>query len=386
MDFNLTEEQAAYQDAARTFARAEMEPHAEKWDQEKIFPKDVIRKAAEMGFCGVYTREDVGGMGLSRLDAAIIFEELSYACTSTTAYITIHNMVSWMIDAFGPEPLRKEWCSRMVTGEMLGSYCLTEANSGSDAASLKTKAVKEGDHYVVNGSKAFVSGGGETDVLVVMLRTGDDTPKGISALVIPTSLEGISYGENEKKMGWNSQPTRIINFDNVKVPCSNLLGEEGQGFKIAMMGLDGGRLNIGTCSVGTAQSALDAAQKHMLERKQFGKPLAAFQALQFKIADMQTELIAARQMIRLAAFKYDNKLPQATAFCAMAKRFATDLGFQICNDAVQIFGGYGYTKEYKVERHLRDLRVHQILEGTNEIMRVIVSRKVLEEGATEQFR
>lgn len=386
MDFNLTEEQKAYQEAARTFARAELEPFAAKWDEEKHFPKDVIKKAAEMGFCGVYIRDDVGGMNLSRLDAAIIFEELSYGCTSTTAYITIHNMVTWMIDGFGNEKLRQEWCPQMVGAEKFGSYCLTEPNAGSDAASLKTKAEKKGDCYILNGSKAFVSGGGETDVLVVMCRTGDDTPRGISALVVPTNLEGVSYGENEKKMGWNSQPTRIINFDNVKVPVGNLLGEEGQGFKIAMMGLDGGRLNIGTCSVGAAQSALDAAQKHMLERKQFGKELAKFQALQFKIADMQTELIASRQMIRLAAFKYDNKDSQATAYCAMAKRYATDMGFQICNEAIQIFGGYGYTKEYKVERHFRDTRVHQILEGTNEIMRVIASRKILEEGATEQFR
>jgi alkylation response protein AidB-like acyl-CoA dehydrogenase len=386
MDFNLSEEQKAYQEAARTFAAKELAPNAMKWDEQKIFPKDVLKKAAELGFLGVYTREDVGGMNLSRLDAAIIFEELAYGCTSTTAYITIHNMVTWMIDTFGSEAIRQEWCPQMVTGEVLGSYCLTEPNSGSDAASLKTRAEKRGDHYILSGSKAFVSGGGETDVLVVMARTGDDSPKGISSFVVPARLEGISYGENEKKMGWNSQPTRIINFDNVKIPASSLLGAEGQGFKIAMMGLDGGRINIGTCSVGTAQSALDQAQKHMLARQQFGKPLAAFQALQFKLADMQTELIAARQMIRLGAFKYDQKDPLASSYCAMAKRFATDLGFQICNEALQLHGGYGYTKEYPVERHVRDARVHQILEGTNEVMRIIIARRILEEGATELFR
>jgi alkylation response protein AidB-like acyl-CoA dehydrogenase len=386
MDFNLSEEQKAYQDAARTFAAKELAPFAQKWDEEKYFPKETLKKAAELGFLGVYTRDDVGGMNLSRLDAAIIFEELAYGCTSTTAYITIHNMVTWMIDTFGSDNLRKEWCPKMVTGEVLGSYCLTEPNAGSDAASLKTRAEKKGDHYIVTGSKAFVSGGGATDVLVVMARTGDDSPKGISSFVIPANSPGISYGENEKKMGWNSQPTRIINFDQVKIPLANLLGSEGQGFKIAMMGLDGGRVNIGTCSVGTAQSALDQAQKHMLARNQFGKPIAQFQALQFKLADMQTELIASRQMIRLAASKYDNKDPQASSYCAMAKRFATDLGFKICNEALQIHGGYGYTKEYPVERHVRDSRVHQILEGTNEIMRVIVARKVLEENATQLFR
>jgi alkylation response protein AidB-like acyl-CoA dehydrogenase len=386
MDFELSEEQKAYQDAARTFASKELTPNAQKWDEAKIFPKDVLKKAAELGFMGVYTREDVGGLALSRLDAAIIFEELAYGCTSTTAYMTIHNMVTWMIDNFATEEIRKEWCPQMVVGEKLGSYCLTEPNAGSDAASLKTKAEKKSDHYVLSGSKAFVSGGGESDVLVVMARTGDDSPKGISSFVVPAKSEGISFGENEKKMGWNSQPTRVINFDNVKVPSKNLLGSEGQGFKIAMMGLDGGRLNIGTCSVGTAQSALDRAQKHMLERQQFGKNLAQFQALQFKLADMQTELIASRQMIRLAASKYDKKDPLATSYCAMAKRFATDLGFRICNEALQIHGGYGYTHEYVVERHVRDSRVHQILEGTNEIMRVIVARKILEEGATQLFR
>ncbi|MEZ4814941.1 MAG: acyl-CoA dehydrogenase family protein [Bdellovibrionota bacterium] len=384
--FELTENQKQFQEAARTFAQSEMAPLAAEWDAKKIFPKDVLKKAAEMGFMGVYTREDVGGMELGRLDAAIMFEELAAGCTSTTAYITIHNMVTWMIDAFGPEALRKEWCPKLTSAELLGSYCLTEANSGSDAASLKTKAVKEGDVYTLNGSKVFVSGGGETDVLVVMARTGDNTPKGISAFLVPANTPGVSYGENEKKMGWNSQPTRVINFDNVKIPAGNLLGKEGDGFKIAMKGLDGGRINIGTCSIGCAQAALNATHKYMNDRKQFGKLLKDFQALQFRVADMFTDLIAARQMVRLAAWKLDNKDPQATVYCAMAKRFASDKGFEICNEAIQLHGGYGYTQEYPVERHMRDSRVHQILEGTNEIMRVIVSRKVLDENGADIFR
>lgn len=386
MNLNLTDEQKAFQEAARTFGESEMKPHAAEWDQKKHFPKDVLKKAAEMGFMGIYTREDVGGMNMGRLDAAIIFEELAACCTSTTAYITIHNMVTWMIDEFGSEEIRKKFCPPMTSGQALGSYCLTEPNSGSDAASLKTSAKKDGDFYILNGSKAFVSGGGETDTLVVMARTGDDSPKGISSFVVPANSEGISYGENEKKMGWNSQPTKVINFDNVKVPAANLLGEEGMGFKIAMKGLDGGRINIGTCSVGCAQAALNEAQRYMSERKQFGKTLSQFQALQFKIADMITDLIASRQMIRLAAYKLDQKDPTATAFCAMAKKFATDKGFDICNEALQIFGGYGYTQEYPLERFVRDARVHQILEGTNEIMRVIISRKILEEGATDIYR
>jgi alkylation response protein AidB-like acyl-CoA dehydrogenase len=386
MNFELTEDQKAYQEAARQFAEKELAPHAAHWDQKKIFPKDVIRKAAELGFGAIYVRDDVGGSNLKRLDAAIIFEELAAGCPSTTAYITIHNMVAWMIDRFGSEALRQEWLPKMATCEVLGSYCLTEPNSGSDAASLKTRAEKKGDKYVLTGTKAFVSGGGETDVLIVMARTGDESPKGISSFVVPTNLKGISYGENEKKMGWNSQPTRIINFDQVEVPAANLLGDLGQGFKIAMMGLDGGRINIATCSVGAAQAAINAAQKHMLDRKQFGKPLADFQALQFRMADMVTELVASRQMVRLAAAKLDAKDPQATVYCAMAKRFATDFGHRVCDEALQLFGGYGYTQEYPVERLVRDTRVHRILEGTNEIMRVIVARKVLEEGGTDRVR
>lgn len=384
--FELNDHQKQFQEAARTFAESEFAPHAAEWDAKKHFPKDVIKKAAEMGFLGVYTRDDVGGLGLGRLDAALIFEELAVGCTSTTAYITIHNMVSWMVDAFGNEETRQHFLPKMTTGEWLGSYCLTEANSGSDAASLKTRAVKKGDDYVITGSKVFVSGGGATDVLVVMVRTGDDTPKGISAFAIAANSKGISFGENEKKLGWNSQPTRVINFDDVHVPAKQLLGNLGDGFKIAMKGLDGGRINIGTCSVGCAQAAINATHKHMNDRKQFGKLLKEFQALQFRVADMFTELIAARQMIRLAAWKMDQKDPEASVYCAMAKRFASDVGFKICNEAIQLHGGYGYTQEYPVERYMRDARVHQILEGTNEIMRVIVSRKVLDEGGAERYR
>ncbi len=384
--FELTENQKQFQEAARSFGESEMAPFAAEWDAKKIFPKDVLKKAAEMGFLGVYTREDVGGLGLGRLDATVIFEELAACCTSTTAYMTIHNMVTWMIDSFGSETLRQEWCPQLTSGQLLGSYCLTEAGSGSDAASLKTKATKSGDHYVLNGSKVFVSGGGETDVLVVMARTGDDTPKGISAFLVPAKTEGVSYGENEKKMGWNSQPTRVINFDSVKVPAASMLGNEGDGFKIAMKGLDGGRINIGICSVGCAQAALNATHKYMNDRKQFGKLLKEFQALQFQVADLFTDLIAARQMVRLAAWKLDNKDPQAAVYCAMAKKFASDKGFEICNAAIQLHGGYGYTQEYPVERNMRDSRVHQILEGTNEIMRVIISRKVLDDEGANIFR
>lgn len=386
MDFELSEDQLGFQEAARDFAQAQLAPNAAEWDAKKIFPKEVIAEAGELGFCGVYISEDVGGMGLPRLDASIIFEELAAGCTSTTAYITIHNMVTWMIDRFGIEETRQKYCPSMAEGQMLGSYCLTEPGSGSDAASLRTTAKLEGDHYVVNGTKAFVSGGGETDVLVVMVRTGEAGPRGISTLVIDAKADGVTYGENEKKMGWNSQPTRIINFDGVKVPKANLLGEEGMGFKIAMMGLDGGRINIATCSVGAAQAALDHTQRYMHEREQFGKKLGQFQALQFRLADMATELVAARQMVRLAASKLDRKDANATTYCAMAKRFATDICFKITNEAIQLHGGYGYTQDYPLERFMRDARVHQILEGTNEIMRVIISRKILSEGALEEIR
>jgi alkylation response protein AidB-like acyl-CoA dehydrogenase len=386
MDFDLTENQSSFQGIARSFAEKEIAPFASEWDLKKIFPVEVIKKAGEMGFCGVYIQEDVGGLGLSRLEATFIFEELAAACPSTTAYITIHNMATWMIDRFGTTEIRKQFCPALSTGQQFASYCLTEPNSGSDAASLRTTAIKKGNNYVLNGVKSFVSGAGESQVLVVMARTGDKSDKGISSFVVPASLKGISFGENEKKLGWNSQPTKMIFFDQVEIPEEYLLGKEGEGFKIAMKGLDGGRLNISTCSVGAAQAALNHARKYMHEREQFGKSLSKFQALQFKMADMVTEIVASRQMIRLAACKLDNKDIQASTYCAMAKRLATDLCFNVCNEAIQILGGYGCTQEYPVERLMRDARIHQILEGTTEIMKVIVSKKILEEGGTLQIR
>ncbi|KZN30536.1 acyl-CoA dehydrogenase [Pseudoalteromonas luteoviolacea S2607] len=381
MDFNLNEDQQAFAETAYQFAMTELAPNAARWDQEHIFPKDVIKQAGELGFCGLYTPEEAGGLGLSRLDSSIIFEQLSMGCTATTAMLTIHNMATWMIASFGTDVVKGQYMDQLVMGELLASYCLTEPGSGSDAASLKTKAVLEGDEYVLNGSKMFISGAGETDVLVVMARTGEDGPKGISAFVVPADAAGVIYGKAEEKMGWNAQPTRLITFEDVRIPAANLMGKEGEGFKFAMQGLDGGRINIATCSIGTAQQALNTAKEYMQERQQFGKPLAAFQALQFKIADMNTELVAARQMVRLAAFKLDSNDPEKTTYCAMAKRFATDVGTKVCDDALQIHGGYGYIKEYPLERHLRDVRVHQILEGTNEIMRVIIARRILAEGA-----
>lgn len=381
MDFNLTEDQLAFAETARQFAEQELAPNAAQWDKDHHFPKDVIQRAGELGFCGLYCPEDQGGLGLSRLDSSIIFEQLAMGCTATTAMMTIHNMAAWMMTTWGTEEFKQEWSDSLVTGEKLASYCLTEPGSGSDAASLRTSAKRDGDHYVVNGSKMFISGAGETDVLVVMVRTGEEGPKGISAIAIPADADGIIYGKAEEKMGWNAQPTRLVTFENVRVPVKNLLGNEGEGFKFAMKGLDGGRINIATCSVGTAQQALNTARNYMHERQQFGKPLAAFQALQFKIADMTTELVAARQMVRLAAAKLDNNDPEKTAYCAMAKRFATDVGTKVCDDALQIHGGYGYIQEYPLERHLRDVRVHQILEGTNEVMRVIIGRRVLADDA-----
>ncbi|MFW1364750.1 acyl-CoA dehydrogenase family protein [Vibrio parahaemolyticus] len=379
MDFELNEDQRAFADTAQQFSLERLAPMAAEWDEKQIFPKDVLREAGELGFLSLYTPEEHGGLGLSRLDASIVFEQLSMGCTSTTAFMTIHNMVSWMVASFATEDVRAKYCPKLVTGEWLGSYCLTEPNAGSDAASLSTNAHKKGDTYVLNGGKAFISGAGETDVLVVMARTGEAGAKGVSAFVVPAQADGISYGRKEPKMGWNSQPTRAVTFDNVVIPASHLLGEEGQGFIFAMKGLDGGRINIATCSVGTAQQALNQATQYMLERKQFGKSLAQFQALQFKLADMATELVAARQLVRYAASKLDRGDPDATTYCAMAKRFATDIGFQICDQALQIYGGYGYIKEYPMERYFRDVRVHQILEGTNEIMRLIIARRLLSE-------
>ncbi|MEE2731253.1 MAG: acyl-CoA dehydrogenase family protein [Pseudomonadota bacterium] len=383
MDFDLNDDQRAFQEAARQFAATELAPHAAQWDADAFFPVEVIRKAGELGFCGIYSPEAAGGMGLSRLDAHLIFEQLAYGCTSTAAFITIHNMATWMVTSFGNEALVQEWGSALCSGEKIASYCLTEPNAGSDAASLKTSAQLAGDYYLLNGSKCFISGAGSTDVLVVMARTGEPGAKGVSCFLVEAGSAGISYGRKEEKMGWNCQPTRTISFDQVKVPRAHLIGQEGDGFKFAMKGLDGGRINIATCSLGTAQAALDAAQRYMHERKQFGKSLAEFQGLQFKLADMLTELVAARQMVRLAAVKLDQGDPEATVYSAMAKRFATDVGFTVCNDALQIHGGYGYIKEYPLERHVRDTRVHQILEGTNEIMRVIIARRALMEGATE---
>ncbi|APP07891.1 acyl-CoA dehydrogenase family protein [Vibrio harveyi] len=379
MDFELNEDQRMFADTAQQFAAERLAPMAAEWDEKQIFPKDILREAGELGFLSLYTPEEQGGLGLSRLDASIIFEQLSMGCTSTTAFMTIHNMVTWMVASFGTDEVKDAFCPKLITGEFLGSYCLTEPNAGSDAASLTTSATKQGDSYILNGGKTFISGAGDTDVLVVMARTGDAGAKGVSAFVVPADSDGISYGRKEPKLGWNSQPTRAVTFDNVSIPTSHLLGEEGQGFVFAMKGLDGGRINIATCSVGTAQQALNQAAQYMQERKQFGKSLAQFQALQFKLADMATELVAARQLVRYAASKLDRGDPDATTYCAMAKRFATDVGFQVCDQALQLYGGYGYIKEYPMERYFRDVRVHQILEGTNEIMRLIIARRLLAE-------
>ncbi len=380
MDFGLSEEQRLIQDTARQFAADQFAPNAEKWDAECHFPENELRAAAALGFAGIYIGEDVGGAGLTRLDAALIFEELAAGCPSTAAYISIHNMASWMIDRFGNNEQRRRWLPKLCAMEHFASYCLTEPGAGSDAAALRTRAVRDGDHYVLNGSKAFISGGGRSDIYVVMARTGDDGARGISTFVIEAGTPGLSFGAQEKKMGWKSQPTAAVNFDNCRIPAQNRIGEEGDGFKIAMMGLDGGRLNIGACSLGGARRCLDEAKWYIRDRKQFGKPLSAFQALQFKIADMATELEAARLLLHKAATKLDAKSPDATMYCAMAKRLATDTGFTVVNEALQLHGGYGYLKDYPIERFLRDVRVHQILEGTNEIMRVIVARKLLEEG------
>ncbi|MEH0730783.1 acyl-CoA dehydrogenase family protein [Vibrio alginolyticus] len=380
MDFELNEDQLAFAEVAKQFADQMLAPHAAEWDENHHFPKDVLRQAGELGFLSIYTPPEHGGLGLSRLDAAIIFEQLAMGCTATTAFMTIHNMATWMITSFAKTEVAQQFSADLISGEKLASYCLTEPNAGSDAASLTTSAVRDGDEFVLNGAKVFISGAGDTDVLVVMARSCGEGAGGVSAFVVPADCEGISYGKKEAKMGWNCQPTRMITFENVRIPADYLLGEEGEGFKFAMLGLDGGRINIATCSVGTAQQALNEAKQYMNERKQFGRSLAQFQALQFKFADMATELVAARQMVRLAAAKLDAQHAEKSAYCAMAKRFATDVGFKVCDQALQIHGGYGYIKEYPVERHFRDVRVHQILEGTNEIMRLIVARRLLTEG------
>ncbi len=386
MDFELSDEQRAFQQTARDFAAGEFAPHAARWDAESTFPREALSAAGALGFCGLYAAEVYGGLGLSRLDATLVFEELAAACPSTTAFLTIHNMATWMVTQFARPDVALRWGPLLASGDGLASYCLTEPGAGSDAAALRTTARRVGDEYILSGSKAFISGAGATDALVVMVRTRGPGAAGISALLVGADSPGIRYGRNEEKMGWHSQPTRSVNFDDVRVPVSHLLGEEGEGFKIAMRGLDGGRINIATCSVGAAQGALNAAARYMLERSQFGRKLGEFQALQFKLADMTTELVAARQMVRLAASKLDASLPDANVYCAMAKRLATDTGFHVCNEALQIHGGYGYIREYPLERLVRDTRVHQILEGTNEIMRTIVARRMLQDLATETIR
>jgi len=376
MDFALSDEQQAIEAAASDFAAGRLAPNAARWDEEKHFPIDVLREAAALGFAAVYAKEEHGGSGLSRLDASIIFEALSYGDVPTAAFLTIHNMCTWMIDRFGSAGLRARLVPRLASMDVIASYCLTEPGSGSDAASLRTTARLEGSQYILNGSKAFISGGGVSDIYVVMARSGADGAKGISTFVVEKGTPGLSFGAQEKKMGWNCQPTAQVNFDDVRIPLENRVGAEGEGFRFAMMGLDGGRLNIASCSLGGARFALETAQAYLQTRRQFGKALQEFQALQFKLADMATELEAARLMVRRAASALDAGEPRATLYCAMAKRFATDAAFTIANDALQLHGGYGYLRDYPLERLVRDLRVHQILEGTNEIMRVIIAREM----------
>lgn len=377
MDHNLSDDQSAIFDMASRFTADEITPHAARWDKDHEFPRETIMKAAELGFGSIYVSEDSGGIGLGRVEAALIMEAMAYGCPSTSAFISIHNMAAWMIDKFGDQDLRDKYLPTLNTMEQIASYCLTEPGSGSDAAALKTKAVLDGNHYVLNGSKAFISGGGVNEVYVVMARTGADGPKGISCFVVDKDMEGVSFGAQEHKLGWHSQPTAQVNFDNVRVPASNMVGPEGAGFKIAMAGLDGGRLNIGACSLGGAQRCLDDAIAYVKERQQFGKPIADLQGVQFMLADMATELEAARALLYKAAQKVTEGAPDKTEFSAMAKRFATDVGSKVVNDALQLHGGYGYLMDYAVERFWRDLRVHQILEGTNQIMRVVISRALL---------
>jgi len=375
--FELNEDQRAIQDMARAFASDRIAPQALQWDRDKHFPVDVLKETGPLGMGGIYVREDVGGSALKRLDAVLIFEALATACPSFSAFVSIHNMAAWMIDTFGNDEQRQRFLPKLTSMESLASYCLTEPGSGSDAAALRTRATRDGDHYVLNGSKQFISGAGATDVYVTMVRTGEDGPKGISTIVVPKDAPGLSFGANEFKMGWNAQPTRTVIFDNCRVPAENLLGEEGSGFRIAMAGLDGGRLNIAACSLGGAQSALDKSMEYCGQRKAFGQTIDRFQALQFRLADMETELSASRLLLYAAASKLDRKAHDAGKWSAMAKRFVTDTGFNIANEALQLFGGYGYLHEYGIEKLVRDLRVHQILEGTNEIMRVIIARQMI---------
>ena len=378
MDFDLSEDQRAFQDTARQFAADVLLPNAAIWDATRTFPAEALRQACGLGFGGIYVDEAHGGAGLSRLDAALIFEELAAADPSTTAFLTIHNMVAAMLARFGNDAQRQKYLPAVLAGDSFVSYCLTEPGSGSDAAALKTRAVAEGADYRINGSKAFISGGGRSDLYVTMLRTGDDTSRGISCVVVENGTPGLSFGAPEKKMGWNSQPTSTVNFTDCRVPQSNRLGQEGEGFRFAMMGLDGGRINIAACSLGGARACLQTALKYVTERRAFGRPIADFQALQFKLADMATELEAARLLVHRAAVALDRQDSDATLRCAMAKRYATDVCFRIVDEALQLHGGYGYIQDYGIERYLRDLRVHRILEGTNEIMRVIIARKLLE--------
>lgn len=378
MDFQLNEEQRAIQDMARSFAAERLAPNAAEWDETAHFPVDVLKDLAELGLGAIYVRDDVGGSGLGRLDAAIAFEELSAGCVSTAAFLSIHNMVAWMVDSYGSDEIRQRFLPKLATMEQIASYCLTEPGAGSDAAALKTRAEKVGNsHYVLNGGKAFISGGGTSDVYAVMCRTGEAGAKGISCILVEKDTPGLSFGENEKKLGWNSQPTAMVNFDDCKVPAENLVGSEGQGFRIAMAGLDGGRINIAACSLGGARAALEASLAYVKDRKAFGQAIADFQATQFRLADMATELEASRLMVHRAATSLDAKSPEATQHAAMAKRFATDICYRIVDEALQLHGGYGYLRDYPIERLLRDLRVHRILEGTNEIMRVIIARKLL---------
>lgn len=375
--FELNEDQLAIQDMARAFASDRVAPHALQWDRDKHFPVDILQETGPLGMGGIYVREDVGGSALKRLDAVLIFEALATACPSFSAFVSIHNMAAWMIDTFGNEEQRQRFLPKLTSMESLASYCLTEPGSGSDAAALRTRATRDGDHYILNGSKQFISGAGATDIYVTMVRTGEDGPKGISTIVVPKDAPGLSFGANEFKMGWNAQPTRTVIFDNCRVPVENLLGEEGTGFRIAMAGLDGGRLNIAACSLGGAQSALDKSLEYCSQRKAFGQTIDRFQALQFRLADMETELSASRLLLYTAASKLDRKTHDAGKWSAMAKRFVTDTGFDVANEALQLFGGYGYLHEYGIEKLVRDLRVHQILEGTNEIMRVLIARQMI---------
>jgi alkylation response protein AidB-like acyl-CoA dehydrogenase len=378
MDFALTADQRAIAEAAREFARHEMAPHAKAWDEAETFPIETLRHAAALGFAGIYVKEDVGGSGLTRFDAALIFEELAQGCVSTAAFLSIHNMTSWMIDAFGSDELRQRYLPNLCTMDRVASYCLTEPGAGSDAASLRTRARRDGDHWVLDGDKAFISGGGVSDIYVVMARTGEAGPRGISCFVVEKGTPGLHFGAKEKKLGWKTQPTAAVHFENCRIPAGNLVGSEGQGFRIAMAGLDGGRLNIGACSLGGAQFCLDQTVDYMRQRKQFGQPIADFQALRFRIADYATELEAARLLLRRAAKAVADREPNATQLAAMAKRLATDTGFQVVDGCLQLHGGYGYLRDFPIERVLRDLRVHRILEGTNEIMRLIISRGIFD--------